>query len=193
LSEKRAASVVQYLIQKGIQPTRLASAGYGESQLLVKPERNDADLQANRRTEFTVTGTTGESLYDTRLTVTPSVDMYGVRRIQDGYTQPQYPQQQPSQQPVTPPQTTAATGANVQNMPWTIQLAGVTKPASMGSSDFVRIKQMFNLDVYEVYSNGIYRYFAGGFNTIEEARVMCDKINSALGKTGDAKFFVRKK
>ncbi|MDR1170737.1 MAG: OmpA family protein [Prevotellaceae bacterium] len=196
LSEKRAASVVQYLVSQGISPTRLASKGYGKSQLLVKPERSEADYQANRRTEFTVTGTTGEPLYDTRLTVTPSTNMYGVRQIQDGYQQPQYPQQPQYQQPQYPQQPAAqpqTAGANVRNMPYAVQVAGTTKPASMGSSDFVRIKQLFNLDVYEVYSNGIYRYYAGGFNTPEEARAMCDKINNALGKSGDAKFFIRKK
>jgi outer membrane protein OmpA-like peptidoglycan-associated protein len=202
LSNKRAESVVKYLISKGIVPSRLAAKGYGESQLLVKPERNDADLQANRRTEFTVTGTTGEALYDTRLTVTPSVDMYGVRQIQDGYTppypqQPQYPQQQyPPQaaaQPQAQAQPSAGAGANVRNLPYAIQVAAVTKPASMGSSDFIRIKQLFNLDVYEVYSNGIYRYYAGGFSTIEEAKAMCDKVNRGLGKSENEKFFAKKK
>jgi outer membrane protein OmpA-like peptidoglycan-associated protein/tetratricopeptide (TPR) repeat protein len=191
LSEKRAASVVQYLISKGIARERLASKGYGESQLLIKPEKSEADYQANRRTEFTVTGTTGEPLYDTRLTVTQSVDMYGVRQIQDGYSQqfqPQYPQQQPTMQPAT----TGAT-SNVQNMPYAIQVAATTKPVSMSSSDFTRIKQLFNLDVYMVYTNGIYRYFAGGFNSIDEAKVMCDKVNRALGKSEKEKFFVKKK
>jgi outer membrane protein OmpA-like peptidoglycan-associated protein/tetratricopeptide (TPR) repeat protein len=191
LSEKRAASVVQYLISKGIPPSRLASKGYGESQLLVKPEKSEADYQANRRTEFTVTGTTGESLYDTRLTVTPSVDMYGVRQIQDGYPQQQYPQY-PQQQTVTQPQMPTV-GANVRNMPFAIQVAATTKPVSMSSSDFLKIKQMFNLDVYEIYSNGIYRYFAGGFNTMDEARVMCDKVNRGLGKADKDKFFAKKK
>jgi outer membrane protein OmpA-like peptidoglycan-associated protein/tetratricopeptide (TPR) repeat protein len=183
LSEKRAASVVQYLVSKGIPPSRLASKGYGESQLLVKPERSEVDYQANRRTEFTVTGTTGEPLYDTRLTVTPSVDIYGVRQIQD------YPPQY-SQQTVTQPQTMQV---NIQNMPFTIQLTATTKPTSMSSSDFIKIKQLFNLDVYETYSNGIYRYFAGGFNTAEEARAMCDKVNRALSKAEKDKFFVKKK
>jgi outer membrane protein OmpA-like peptidoglycan-associated protein/tetratricopeptide (TPR) repeat protein len=189
LSDKRAASVVQYLISKGIPPSRLASKGYGESQLLVKPERNEADYQANRRTEFTVTGTTGEPLYDTRLTVTPSADVFGVRQIQD------YPQQYPQQQyPQTAAPQMPAAGANVQNLPYAIQVAATTKPVTMSSSDFIRIKQLFNLDVYEVYgADKRYRYYAGGFNSVEEARTMCDRINRALGKSDADKFFVKKK
>jgi outer membrane protein OmpA-like peptidoglycan-associated protein/tetratricopeptide (TPR) repeat protein len=198
LSENRAKSVVDYLINiGGIPPVRLESKGYGESMLLVKPERTDADYQANRRTEFTVIGTTGEALYDTRLTVTPSIDATGVRQIVDTpypqQAQPQYPQQQQQQQTTTQPKL--ATGvADARNMPYTVQVAGTTKPASMNSSDFLKIKQLFNLDVYEVLgADGRYRYFAGGFNTVEEAREMCGKMNKALGKTGDAVFFVKKK
>jgi septal ring-binding cell division protein DamX len=188
LSEKRAVSVVQYLISQGIPATRLRSAGYGESQLLFKPERSEAHYQANRRTEFTVVGTTGEPLYDTRLTVTPSADMYGVQKIQDGY-QPQTP---PQQQTVTPPAGTGTT-TNIQNMPFTIQVAAISKPVSASSSDFIKLKQLFNLDVYQVYTNGIYRYYAGGFNTMKEARAMCDKVNKALGKSEKDKFFAKEK
>lgn len=58
LSEKRAKSVVDYLISKGIDPTRLASKGYGETKL-VNPCGNgvkctEEEHQQNRRTEFKV-------------------------------------------------------------------------------------------------------------------------------------------
>jgi outer membrane protein OmpA-like peptidoglycan-associated protein len=188
LSEKRAASVVDYLVAKGISPLRLSSKGYGKSQLLVKPERSEADYQKNRRTEFTVIGTTGEPLYDTRLTVH--------RDHSHGEYNPQNaPQQQAQTQPQQPVTQSPATSSssNAQSKPYTIQLAGTTKPASMSSSDFIKIKQMFNIDVYEVFTNGIYRYYAGGFDSVAEAKSVCDKINSALGKSGDAKFFVKKK
>jgi outer membrane protein OmpA-like peptidoglycan-associated protein/tetratricopeptide (TPR) repeat protein len=192
LSENRAKSVVDYLIGKNIPASRLQSKGYGESMLLIKPEKTDYDYQQNRRTEFTVIGTTGEALYDTRLTVTPSLDASGVRQIQDTpqYT-PQYtPQQQTATQPVTPP----TTGSNDQRKPFTVQVAASQRPASMSSSDFLKIKQQFNLDVYEVRGpDGRYRYYAGGYDTIEEARAMCDKINRALGKSDNEKFFAKKK
>ncbi|MDR0386324.1 MAG: OmpA family protein [Prevotellaceae bacterium] len=193
LSEKRAQSVVEYLVNAGIPRTRLRAKGYGKSQLLIKPERSEADYQANRRTEFTVVGTTGEPLYDTRLTVTPPSEggIYGVRQVQD-YPATQYPQQ-PQQQTQYPQQTTGAAATNAQRLPFAVQIAAVTKPASMASSDFLKIKQLFNLDVYEILSGGVYRYFAGGFNTLGEANAMADKMNKALGKTGDARFFGKKK
>lgn len=64
LSEKRAKSVVDYLIGKGISPDRLTSKGYGETKLIVtdaqiaamktKAEK-EAGHQENRRTEFKIT------------------------------------------------------------------------------------------------------------------------------------------
>ncbi len=58
LSEKRAKSAVEYIVNKGISKNRIVAKGYGESKLL-----NDCKLdsscdedqhQANRRTEFMV-------------------------------------------------------------------------------------------------------------------------------------------
>jgi outer membrane protein OmpA-like peptidoglycan-associated protein len=54
LSENRAKSTVVYLIEHGIAPDRLQWFGYGESMLLVYPEKNDQDEQMNRRSEFRI-------------------------------------------------------------------------------------------------------------------------------------------
>lgn len=54
LSERRARSVADYLIGRGVQPVRIATQGYGESRLLVNPERSEADRQANRRVEIRI-------------------------------------------------------------------------------------------------------------------------------------------
>jgi peptidoglycan-associated lipoprotein len=62
LSERRAASVVSYLVGKGIDPSRLSFKGYGKTRLINAcdcekgHECSEAMHQANRRTEFTVTG-----------------------------------------------------------------------------------------------------------------------------------------
>ena len=53
LSGDRAKSVVDYLIEKGIDSGRLTSAGYGESQPIATNETDDG-RQENRRTEFKV-------------------------------------------------------------------------------------------------------------------------------------------
>lgn len=55
LSEKRSQSVVNYLIQKGIEAHRLQARGYGESQPLIKNAKTEEEHAKNRRTTFQVT------------------------------------------------------------------------------------------------------------------------------------------
>jgi outer membrane protein OmpA-like peptidoglycan-associated protein len=61
LSERRAKSVVEYLISKGIGKNRLTYVGYGETQPTNDCENevkcDEEDHQRNRRTEFRVIGT----------------------------------------------------------------------------------------------------------------------------------------
>ena len=53
LSEKRAQSVVDYLIGKGFTPSKLTAKGYGESKPIA--DNNTADGRAeNRRIEFSI-------------------------------------------------------------------------------------------------------------------------------------------
>jgi outer membrane protein OmpA-like peptidoglycan-associated protein len=54
LSERRAESVANYLAARGVVRARMATRGFGESQLLVNPERTEADRAANRRVEIKV-------------------------------------------------------------------------------------------------------------------------------------------
>lgn len=60
LSQRRAQSVVDYLVSKGIQRSRLIAKGYGESRLVNKCSDGvnctEAQHQQNRRTEFRVVG-----------------------------------------------------------------------------------------------------------------------------------------
>ena len=57
LSNRRAASTVQYIISKGIDKTRLTSQGYGKTKPLVACGANCTDEQneKNRRSEFMIT------------------------------------------------------------------------------------------------------------------------------------------
>ena len=62
LSQKRAQSVVDYLIEQKIDPARLAAKGYGETKLLNRCKDgvkcSEEEHQVNRRTEFRITSTT---------------------------------------------------------------------------------------------------------------------------------------
>lgn len=53
LSEARAKSVVDYLIQLGISPDRLSFKGYGKLQPMV-PNDSEENRQLNRRVEFKI-------------------------------------------------------------------------------------------------------------------------------------------
>jgi outer membrane protein OmpA-like peptidoglycan-associated protein len=54
LSERRAESVANYLAARGVVRARMATRGFGETQLLVNPEVTEADRAANRRVEIKV-------------------------------------------------------------------------------------------------------------------------------------------
>ncbi|MVT09094.1 OmpA family protein [Chitinophaga tropicalis] len=58
LSQRRAESIVGYLISKGIAASRLVAKGYGETRLLNRcadgVRCTEAEHQVNRRTEFTI-------------------------------------------------------------------------------------------------------------------------------------------
>jgi outer membrane protein OmpA-like peptidoglycan-associated protein len=59
LSQRRAESAVQYIVQNGIAPDRLVAKGYGESKPIARntnPDGTDNPVgrQKNRRTEFKI-------------------------------------------------------------------------------------------------------------------------------------------
>jgi outer membrane protein OmpA-like peptidoglycan-associated protein len=65
LSEKRAQSVAQYLIDKGIAANRLKTVGYGEERPIAKNNNDDGSpnrqgMAMNRRFEFTVLSVDGQ-------------------------------------------------------------------------------------------------------------------------------------
>lgn len=54
LSQKRAESVRNYLIDQGIDGGRMTAKGYGKSEPLISPEKTAADRAMNRRVEFRI-------------------------------------------------------------------------------------------------------------------------------------------
>lgn len=53
LSDRRARSVMEYILSKGIDPNRITSHGYGESKPVATNDTDDR-RQLNRRVEFTI-------------------------------------------------------------------------------------------------------------------------------------------
>jgi outer membrane protein OmpA-like peptidoglycan-associated protein len=61
LSQRRAESVVQYLVSKGVKVERLKAKGYGESKPVAPNENSDGSdnpegRALNRRTDFKIVG-----------------------------------------------------------------------------------------------------------------------------------------
>lgn len=56
LSLKRATSVVNYLIEKGVDASRLSAVGYGEERPLVSNDDEEGGRKINRRTEVEIIG-----------------------------------------------------------------------------------------------------------------------------------------
>jgi len=63
LTQKRAQSIVDYLISKGVSKYRLVAKGYGDSKMIIPTEKIDKltkDIEkekaraVNRRTEFVI-------------------------------------------------------------------------------------------------------------------------------------------
>lgn len=54
LSERRAASVADYLASRGVQPARMATRGFGETAPLYVPDDSDVKKAANRRVEIKI-------------------------------------------------------------------------------------------------------------------------------------------
>ncbi len=55
LSEERAIAVYNYAVSNGIEASRLTYKGYGNSQMIFRPAKNETEIKANRRVEFTIT------------------------------------------------------------------------------------------------------------------------------------------
>lgn len=58
LSERRAASVADYLAGRSVQRARIATVGYGETQLKCTPEVSETDYRCNRRVEIRISPVT---------------------------------------------------------------------------------------------------------------------------------------
>jgi hypothetical protein len=81
LSQRRAQSVVDYLISQKIDPARLGAKGYGETRLLNKCKDgvkcSEEEHQRNRRTEFRITSTTFVPAEGSPEYVAPKIETVG--------------------------------------------------------------------------------------------------------------------
>jgi peptidoglycan-associated lipoprotein len=72
LSQKRAQSVVDYLISGGISSNRLIAKGYGFSKPIIKGAKTEEEHQMNRRTTFKILSTNNNVSLDSYIESTPN-------------------------------------------------------------------------------------------------------------------------
>lgn len=109
LSQNRATSTRNWLIQRGIAPSRLSGVGYGESQLINRCADGvpctEAEHQLNRRSMFIIEN---YQMLPTSITSTPN-------RPTQAYSQVPRPNVNTPTKPVMPPPVPQSTVPRVQN------------------------------------------------------------------------------
>lgn len=202
LSQKRAEAAVRYIILQGIDPTRITALGYGES----KPQNRCSDgvpcspteLQANRRTEFKVTGFTKSDAhpgYDlSKFKGDEEIPVYMLDRdffincLQDKQkakteVNSETKIQNPTATRTTPksaspkPEINSAkeekmsAEANQDVIEYRVQLLATSTEKSLLDTDFE------SLDDVRMYTEGgLFKYTSGIFGTYAEASSYCKKI-----------------
>jgi peptidoglycan-associated lipoprotein len=74
LSQRRAQSVVDYLIAKGINPDRLIAKGYGFEMPIIKHAKTEEEHQKNRRTTFKILNSSEIKKSSSTYSYTPPVN-----------------------------------------------------------------------------------------------------------------------
>ncbi|MEZ4288268.1 MAG: OmpA family protein [Polyangiales bacterium] len=62
LSQRRADSVMKYLVKKGVSADRLVAEGFGPNRPIVPDATSAEDLAQNRRVEFHITDMEGAKI-----------------------------------------------------------------------------------------------------------------------------------
>ena len=203
LTQKRAESVVQYIIQKGIEPNRITAKGYGETKLTNRCSDgvpcSEEEHQANRRTEFTVTDFNAPyAITRFDMSKLKSGDEISVSMLDKDFfcSDDKANADKGMIAKDIQPADTKTTNEKTKDKPANDNELSKTKPITyrvqiytlsrflpLNSSEFVNFK-----DIQYFKEDGLYKYTAGIFDTYEEARSYRD----ILVKMGFADIFVVK-
>ena len=175
LSQKRAESVVKYLIENGIDPKRLTSKGYGETQLINKCADgvpcSEAEHQANRRTEFKITSINAPGApnpVDLKLFKAGDkipLEKLGADFFKDCREVPvafSYNSSAPGARFIVPGSSKPAVFDN--KITFAVQVAAATSSIKIIPKDF-RNKQI----IHEKKMGQVFRYFSGRFDNLNQA------------------------
>ena len=176
LSQKRAESVVRYLILSGINPARLTAKGYGETKLVNKCADGvpctEPEHQANRRTEFKITAINaedkGKSNFD--LNVFKAGDKIPVQLLGGSFFDGCLENKAVSEleQPTSEPAQQVAPVESKSPVWFSVQLAASTKQVGCAPANFKGEK-----GVLEKKIGKYYKYYIGHYSESEQAISQC--------------------
>lgn len=181
LSQKRAQSVVDFLIEKGVSPQRMLAVGYGESTPKVPNAHNAKDHQLNRRTEFRIVGKSD----------IPKLMAVHKRKIAEYESTFKNEQQIEASKPAEKSMFTVSPNLGSGKIDGIVQAKpeqGIVYKVQIASSEtevppdyfsgFKRVETLRD-------AKGVHKYFGASTTSYDEALVMLNKIRSE-NKIGDA-------
>lgn len=156
LSERRAKSTADYLIQNGIERKRITYKGYAYNQLLNDcgpgVQCSDAQHQVNRRSEFIITNIHGEEIINTEIQTTKkSPIITSEKKIEKEI------------KPIEIKKSLSTYNFNGSDKKYTVQVAAMK---NLDNLPFKLESSMFT----HAYSDGYIRVFSGVFESKEEAK-----------------------
>jgi outer membrane protein OmpA-like peptidoglycan-associated protein/tetratricopeptide (TPR) repeat protein len=204
LSQKRAEAAVRYIVLQGIDPGRLTAKGYGETRLVNECADGvpctEEEHQANRRTEFKITGfTSGISANELDLSLFKEGDVIKSQllpndffdncltvNVMDGFSRlPESDQKQKSSNSTkiknadfnsAESEISDVTDMPVSTNRYQVQLIAVSKQIDF-ERQFSDISDLIEKHgITEVIENGFYKYRIGSFSTQNKASELIEDL-----------------
>lgn len=156
LSDARAKSVVDYLIENGISAGQLTWKGYGKTRLQIKNAKTEAEHRKNRRTTFKVL----------ELGDAPTIDF-------DSFVQAE--EQGVTNVSATPVHTTGTGSGRFTVRVLSASRLDLTDPKVSLAESALRGEKVW----YQQTTDGRYRYYIGRFETREQASDAVKRLKDA--------------
>lgn len=177
LSQKRAESVVQFLVSNGINQVRLSAKGYGETKLRNKCAGGvpclETEHQANRRTEFKILSINNPvanpgsiNLESFKAGDKIPAEKLGADFCKDCMELPGELRNANSASKSEPTKPTISTSVAGDKISFAVQVVAATSPIKIISKD-LKSKQI----IQEKKIGPFYKYFSGDFDNIIQASV----------------------
>ncbi|MDD5571521.1 MAG: OmpA family protein [Bacteroidales bacterium] len=177
LSENRAQSVVNYLIEKGIDTKRLTSKGWGKSKHVVQDAKTEEEHQLNRRTTFSIVNANEvSSVYhqvqqreiEERIKVKQEIALSNEKNVSNNYTG----------RAVT--ETHILSQRRSDQVEFRVQFAAsYNAPMSKAACNNIQNEITDYKIEYTHQSDGYYRYTVGSFTDLSEAKQLLKRVKKA--------------